>query len=197
MGAPEGPAAPALDVVELPLAGLRLIRPRIHRDARGYFVETYKAPAYQAAGIDAAFVQDNLSSSVRGTLRGMHFQTAPGQAKLVRVAHGRIWDVAVDLRAGSPTFGRWHAVELDGEHHHQLYVPVGFAHGFCVLSEAATIAYKVSSVYDPATERGFAYGDPEVGIAWPIAAPLVSPRDAAAPPLREALARAAAAGGAA
>lgn len=173
----------------LPLAGLIRVAPKVFRDERGFFLESYRADAYRAAGIDATFVQDNHSRSTRGVIRGMHFQTAPGQAKLVRVASGRIWDVAVDLRAGSPTQGQWHAVELDAEAHHQLYVPVGFAHGFCVLSEVADVIYKVSSVYDAATERGFAWDDPEVGIAWPLAAlggpAVVSARDAAAPRYRE------------
>lgn len=173
----------------LPLAGLIRVAPKVFRDERGFFLESYRADAYRAAGIDATFVQDNHSRSTRGVIRGMHFQTAPGQAKLVRVASGRIWDVAVDLRAGSPTQGQWHAVELDAESHHQLYVPVGFAHGFCVLSEVADVIYKVSSVYDAATERGFAWDDPEVGIAWPLAAlggpAVVSARDAAAPRYRE------------
>lgn len=174
-----------VDVIDLPLAGLRLVTPRVFRDERGSFVETYRQTSYRAAGIDVAFVQDNHSRSQRGTLRGMHFQTTPGQAKLVRCAAGVIFDVAVDIRPGSPTYGHWHGVTLDAEQHHQLYVPVGFAHGFCVLSDTADVAYKVSSTYDAATERGFHYADPDVGIAWPITSPLVSGRDQAAPRLRD------------
>ena len=175
-----------LDVEALPLAGLLLVKPRVFRDARGFFVETYREPAYRAAGIDAAFVQDNHSRSSRGTLRGMHFQRTPGQAKLVRVVSGSIFDVAVDIRPGSPTFGQWHGVTLDAESHHQLYVPIGFAHGFCVTSDWADVAYKVSSLYDGATESGFHYADPAVGIRWPDVGPdgvTVSARDRDAEPL--------------
>ena len=179
--------ADALEVVALPLAGLRLVKPRIHRDARGFVVETFAAAAYRAAGLDASFVQDTHARSVHGTVRGMHFQTTPGQAKLVRAATGRVFDVVVDLRRDSPTFGRWHAEILDDVAHHQLFVPVGFAHGFCALSPVADVAYKVSSPYDPATEAGFAWNDPAVGIAWPVATPILSPRDQAARPLREVL----------
>ncbi len=174
-----------VDVIDLPLAGLRLVTPRVFRDERGLFVETYRETSYRAAGIDVAFVQDNHSRSQRGTLRGMHFQTAPGQAKLVRCAAGVIFDVAVDIRPGSPTYGQWHGVTLDAEQHHQLYVPVGFAHGFCVLSDTADVTYKVSSIYDAATESGFHHADPDVGIVWPVAEPLVSGRDQQAPRLRD------------
>jgi len=174
-------------VEALPLAGLVAITPRVLADGRGFFLETYREDAYRDAGIADRFVQDNHSRSVRNTLRGLHFQRSPGQAKLVRVVSGRIWDVAVDIRPGSPTFGRWHGIELDAAEHRQLFVPVGFAHGFCVLSEVADVLYKVSSPYDPATEAGFAWDDPEVGIAWPITDPVLSARDRAAPPLREAV----------
>ncbi len=174
-----------MEVVALPLAGLLLVKPRVFRDARGFFVETFSAEPYRAAGIDVTFVQDNHSRSTHGTVRGMHFQTTPGQAKLVRAATGRIFDVAVDIRPGSPTFGRWHGEILDAESHHQLFVPIGFAHGFCVLSDHADVAYKVSSPYVGATESGFAWNDPAVGIAWPVEAPIVSQRDQDAKPLRE------------
>ena len=173
-------------VVEpLALPGLLLVKPTVHRDARGYFVESYSAPRYQKAGIDVVFVQDNHSRSAKGTLRGMHFQTVPGQAKLVRVATGRIFDVAVDIRPGSPTFGRWEGVFLDAEQHWQLYVPVGFAHGFCVVSKTADVLYKVSSPYDGATETGFRFDDPEVDIRWPVEHPILSARDQAAKPLKD------------
>ncbi len=167
-----------METVALDLAGLVLIKPRVFRDERGFFVETFRAAAYQAAGIATEFVQDNHSRSARGTLRGMHFQTTPGQAKLVRCARGAVFDVAVDIRKGSPTFGRWHGQLLDDEAHHQIYVPIGFAHGFVVVSESADVAYKCSNVYDAATESGFAYDDPDVAIAWPEVGPLtISARD--------------------
>lgn len=175
----------ALRVEPLPLAGLLLVQPRVFRDDRGFFIETFVESRYRDAGIAASFVQDNHSRSVRGTLRGMHFQRSPGQAKLVRVATGKIFDVAVDIRPDSPTFGRWHGTELDAEEHRQLYIPIGFAHGFCVLSDVADVIYKVTSPYDAATEAGFHWADPEVGIAWPVTDPIVSARDVSAPRLRE------------
>ncbi|MBB4663343.1 dTDP-4-dehydrorhamnose 3,5-epimerase [Conexibacter arvalis] len=166
--------------------GLVLVEPRVFGDHRGFFAETFRADAWSAAGIDVDFVQDNHSRSRRGTLRGMHFQTAPGQAKLVRCARGAIVDVVVDLRRGSPTFGQWEAFELDDESMRQLFVPVGFAHGFCVTSEIADVAYKCSNYYDPATEAGIAYDDPAIGIEWPSEVePIVSERDANAPTLAE------------
>jgi dTDP-4-dehydrorhamnose 3,5-epimerase len=165
-------------IEELPLAGLKLLRPKVFFDARGFVLESYHAPRYCAAGIPCDFVQDNHSHSIKGTLRGMHFQSTPGQAKLIRVVTGRIFDVCVDIRVESPTFGRWHGVTLDADDFHELFVPVGFAHGFCVLSDAADVIYKTSTVYDARTETGFAWNDPEVAIAWPIARPLLSARDA-------------------
>jgi len=166
------------------LPGLVLLAPQVHGDARGFFMETYRADAWAAEGVPTDFVQDNHSRSRRGTLRGLHFQTHPGQAKLVRCARGRVLDVVVDLRRGSPTFGEWEGFELDDESLHQLYVPLGFAHGFCVLSEIADVTYKVSSYYDPEHERGFAYDDPDVAIPWPADVELqVSERDRTAPPL--------------
>lgn len=166
-------------VTDLELAGLRLIEPVVHHDARGFFLEAWSASAHRTAGIACEFVQDNHSRSVRGTLRGLHFQSAPGQAKLVRVAAGQIFDVAVDLRPESATFGRWQGVHLDATRHHQLFVPVGFAHGFCVLSESADVLYKVSTPYEPETERTLAWDDPDIGIEWPIADPVLSDRDRA------------------
>lgn len=170
-----------MQVRPLSLAGLKLIVPAVFRDSRGFFLESYNAPRYQQLGIDCKFVQDNHSRSARGTIRGMHFQKSPGQAKLLRVVSGRIYDVAVDIRPNSPTFGRWEGVYLDAADHCQLFVPVGFAHGFCVLSDFAEVLYKVSSPYDPVTESGFRFDDPEVGIPWPVDAPIVSDRDAQAP----------------
>lgn len=167
------------------LEGLVLVAPSVHADARGFFVETYSHDAYRAAGIDGEFVQDNHSRSGIGTLRGMHYQRRPGQGKLVRVARGRIWDVAVDIRRGSPTFGQWEAHELDDESHRQLFVPVGFAHGFCVLSDVADVTYKVTAPYDAAEERGIAWDDPDIGIEWPVAEPILSARDRSNPRLHE------------
>ena len=167
----------------LRLPGLVLIKPTIHRDSRGFFMQSYHEPSYRSVGITVSFPQDNHSRSTKQTLRGMHYQQAPGQAKLVRVVSGRIFDVAVDIRPNSPTFGQWQGVWLDAEQHHQLYIPNGFAHGFCVVSDTAEVLYKTSSVYDPAMEKGFAYNDPDVNIEWPVDTPLVSPRDAEAPSL--------------
>jgi dTDP-4-dehydrorhamnose 3,5-epimerase len=174
-----------MKVEALPLAGLLAITPRVFADGRGFFLESYREAMYREAGITEHFVQDNHSRSARHTLRGMHFQRSPGQAKLVRVVSGTIWDVAIDIRPGSPTFGRWHAVELDAESHRQLFVPVGFAHGFCVLSEVADVLYKVSSPYDATTEAGFAWDDPAVAIPWPTREPILSARDREARPLAE------------
>lgn len=167
------------------LEGLLLLEPDVHADARGFFLETFRADAHAAVGVDAVFVQDNQSRSVGGTLRGLHFQLGVGQAKLVRAAAGSVLDVAVDLRPRSATFGSYEAVELDDLRHRQLYVPVGFAHGFLVLSETADVVYKVSSYYDPALERGLAWNDPDIAIEWGVEAPILSERDARNPRLSE------------
>jgi dTDP-4-dehydrorhamnose 3,5-epimerase len=168
------------------LEGPLLLAPTVHRDARGFFLETFRADGWAQAGVDVDFVQDNHSRSRRGTLRGMHFQTSPGQAKLVRCARGGILDAVVDLRRGSPTFGGWEAHVLDDEKGHQFYIPVGFGHGFCVLSDEADVVYKCSSYYDAATEGQLAYDDPDVGIEWPDGVELVvSERDRSAPRLAE------------
>jgi dTDP-4-dehydrorhamnose 3,5-epimerase len=168
------------------LDGLVLLAPAVHGDARGFFTETWRADAWTAAGVPAQFVQDNHSRSRRGTLRGIHFQTHPGQGKLVRVARGRVLDVVVDLRRGSPTFGDWEAVELDDEAHLQLWIPIGFGHGFCVLSEVADFVYKCTNYYDAATEAGIRFDDPSVGIAWPSDVELLySERDRTAPTLAD------------
>jgi len=172
--------------LETRLEGPVLLEPDVHGDARGFFAETFRANVWAQHGVDATFVQDNHSRSARGIVRGMHFQTSPGQAKLVRAARGRIVDVLVDVRRGSPEFGAWEAFELDDEAFRQLFVPVGFAHGFCVLSETADVVYKCSSYYDPATESGIAYDDPDVRIAWPADVELLaSERDRAAPRLAD------------
>ncbi|HYM55801.1 MAG TPA: dTDP-4-dehydrorhamnose 3,5-epimerase [Solirubrobacteraceae bacterium] len=176
-------------VQPLRLAGLVVIEPAIHGDERGFFTETYRRSWHADAGIPVAeeFVQDNHSRSARGVVRGMHFQVGDGVAKLVRCGRGRILDVAVDLRRGSPTYGQWEAVELDEESMRELYVPVGFAHGFCALSDVADVLYKQTAYYDEAVERGIAWNDPDMGIDWrlPAADLTVSERDAAAPPLSE------------
>jgi dTDP-4-dehydrorhamnose 3,5-epimerase len=171
--------------VDTRLVGPILLEPSLHADERGFFLETYSARDYAALGIDRPFVQDNHSRSVGGVLRGLHFQSEPGQAKLVRVARGRIADVVVDLRQSSPTFGQHELFELDDEAHRQVYVPVGFAHGFVVLSDLADVVYKVTAFYDAATERGIAWDDPDLAIAWPVSRPLLSERDRALPRLAE------------
>ena len=170
--------------LETRLEGPLLIEPVAHGDARCFFQETYRKAVFAELGVPEEFVQDNHSRSRRGVLRGMHFQ--PGQAKLVRCARGGIVDVVVDIRAGSPSFGSWEAFPLDDEAHHQLYVPDGFAHGFCVTSDLADVVYKVSTYYDPAVESGFRFDDPEVGIQWPADIEFgVSARDREAPLLSE------------
>jgi dTDP-4-dehydrorhamnose 3,5-epimerase len=166
-----------VETQDLSLAGLKLIRPRVFRDARGFFFESYHAPRFENAGIGAVFVQDNHSRSVKDTLRGLHYQSSPGQAKLLRVVSGRVFDVAVDIRPGSPTFGRWEGAYLDADEHAQLFVPVGFAHGFCVVSDVADVLYKVSTVYDAATECTIAWDDPTIGVEWPTTQPILSERD--------------------
>jgi dTDP-4-dehydrorhamnose 3,5-epimerase len=169
--------------------GLVAIEPDVHADERGFFAETYRRGWHEQLGIPAeeSFVQDNHSRSARGVLRGLHLQLGDGVAKLVRCARGRIFDVGVDLRRGSPTYGQWDGVELDDEGLRELYVPVGFAHGFCVLSEVADVVYKQSGYYDPELERAIAWNDPEIGIRWPLKAAelTVSARDQAAPRLAE------------
>ncbi len=172
--------------VETRLDGLVALEPAVHGDQRGFLLETYSEPAWTALGIEGPFVQENHSRSTRrGTLRGLHFQTSPGQGKLVRCVRGAIFDVAVDLRADSATFGRWEGHTLDDRAHRQLWVPVGFAHGFQVISEVADVAYKLTSLYDPETEAELAWDDPEIGIEWPLAEPTLSERDRAAPRLSE------------
>jgi dTDP-4-dehydrorhamnose 3,5-epimerase len=167
------------------LEGVVLLEPKVHGDERGFMVETFRRDGWAELGVDVEFVQHNHSRSSKGTLRGLHFQTEPGQAKLVRCARGAILDVAVDLRRGSPTFGRWEGHVLDDERHRQLFVPVGFGHGFAVLSDVADVTYLLSSIYDPATESGIAWDDPDVGVEWGVEDPLLSERDRSAPPLAE------------
>jgi len=167
------------------LEGPVLLEPVVHGDARGSFHESFREDRLAELGVSERWVQDNHSRSARGVLRGMHFQLGRGQAKLVRCASGAVLDVVVDIRSGSPTYGQWEGVELDDVRHLQLYVPVGFAHGFCVLSESADVLYKCSSYYDPEQERSIAYDDPDIGIEWPNLELTVSERDRAAPRLAE------------
>jgi dTDP-4-dehydrorhamnose 3,5-epimerase len=169
------------------LEGPILLAPEVFSDDRGFFCETFRAEALAAHGIDEHFVQDNHSRSRRGTVRGMHFQIGAGTSKLVRCGRGAIVDVLVDIRAGSPTYGSWEAYELSDENMHAIYAPIGFAHGFCVVSDVADVLYKQSRYYSGDVERGFAYDDPAVGIGWPLAIDelVVSDRDAAAPSLAE------------
>ncbi|HEX5853447.1 MAG TPA: dTDP-4-dehydrorhamnose 3,5-epimerase [Solirubrobacteraceae bacterium] len=178
-----------MNVIQTRLSGLVVIEPAIHGDERGFFIETYKRQWHERVGIpsEQSFVQDNHSRSTRGVVRGLHLQIGDGVAKLVRCARGRILDVAVDLRRGSPTYGQWEGVELDDENLRALYVPVGFAHGFCALSEVADVLYKQSTSYDPAVERAIAWNDPDIAIDWSLPASelKVSERDAAAPRLGE------------
>ena len=165
------------------IEGLVLIEPDVHGDDRGFFVETFRRSWVEELGLGVEFVQENHSRSVGPVLRGIHAQA--GQAKLVRCSRGRIWDVAVDLRPDSPTYRRWEGHELDDQAHRQLFVPDGFGHGFCVLSDVADVSYQLSSYYDPARESGVAWDDPEIGVEWPISDPILSERDRNAPRLAE------------
>jgi dTDP-4-dehydrorhamnose 3,5-epimerase len=167
------------------LDGVLLFEPSVHQDERGFFLESYSARTLQESGIDVCFVQDNHSRSVHGVLRGLHYQVRPGQVKLVRVLAGAVFDVAVDIRWGSPTFGQWFGQVLSAENFLQMYVPIGFAHGFCVISDGADVVYKCSSYYSPPDERGLAWNDPDIGIDWPVKEPLLSPRDRQHPRLKE------------
>ncbi len=166
-----------MEVIAQELPEVLLIKPQVFGDERGYFIETYQTARYQAAGIPLPFVQDNLSRSRHGTLRGLHLQEPHGQGKLVSVLEGEVFDVAVDVRLGSPNFGRWVGAWLSAQNHHQMYVPPGFAHGFCVISENALFSYKCTDLYHPECELGVAYDDPELAITWPVAMPLVGAKD--------------------
>ncbi len=171
---------------ETALAGMYLIEPRVFEDSRGFFMETYHQAKFADAGIAAMFVQDNHSRSGRGTLRGLHYQIQHAQGKLVRVVRGEIFDVGVDLRRDSPTFGQWAGEILSEENKRQLYIPPGFAHGFCVLSEIAEVTYKCTDLYHPEHERSLLWNDPQLGITWPIDDPILSPKDEAGIPLADA-----------
>ena len=171
------------------LAGVVLVELDVFGDSRGRFMETFRRERYLELGIGSGleFVQDNFSSSAKGTLRGLHYQLHHPQGKLVHVTRGEVFDVAVDIRRGSPTFGRWFGTMLSADNHHQMWIPPGFAHGFAVTSDTADFAYKVTATYDPSDERSIAWDDPELAIAWPIAGPpMLSKRDAAAVRFRDA-----------
>ncbi len=165
-----------------------VIEPDVHRDVRGFFLETYHDVKYREAGIVGPFLQDNHSRSAKGTLRGLHLQVRRPQGKLVRVIAGEVYDVAVDVRRESPTFGRWVGVTLSAENFKQCYVPPGFAHGFCVTTDEAQVEYKCTDLYDPGTEVGIAWNDPTLAIPWPVTAPVLSERDRRLPRLDDVLA---------
>lgn len=171
-----------MDIIKTDIDGPLIIDPRVFSDERGFFVETYNADRYEEAGIPAAFVQDNLSVSQKGVLRGLHFQSPPyAQGKLVQVLRGRVFDVAVDIREGSPTFGKYVSVELSAENHRQFWIPAGFAHGFLSLEDDTMFQYKCTNVYAPDHDGGVRYDDPAIGIAWPEGAYIVSEKDKAQP----------------
>jgi dTDP-4-dehydrorhamnose 3,5-epimerase len=174
-----------MQVDTTPLQGLLRITPRAFEDSRGFFLETFNAARYEAHGIRGPFVQDNWSRSVKDTLRGLHLQHPHGQGKLVSVMRGAVWDVAVDVRRGSPTFGKWFGTELTETNRVQLWIPPGFAHGFCVLSEVADFVYKCTELYTPGAELSVRWNDPALGITWPSKSPLLSPKDSAAPLLAD------------
>ena len=175
-----------MEILDLPLAGLKLIRPRVFADSRGYFVETYQQQRFANADLGQRFVQDNLSFSTRGVLRGLHYQYPTWQGKLVFAIAGEIFDVAVDIRRDSPTFGKWYGVILDDRKHEQLYIPPGFAHGFCVLSETARVMYKCTDFYAPGEEYTLVWNDPAIGIDWPVRDPVLSDKDAQGKLLKDA-----------
>lgn len=178
-----------MKIQPLDIPDVLLLEPRVFGDDRGYFLETFSTRSWEGTGVGQQFVQDNISFSRRGILRGLHLQNPTSQGKLVMALTGRVWDVAVDLRVGSPHFGKWVGAELSEENHRQLYVPPGFGHGFCVLSETAHFVYKCTALYEPSHELSVRYDDPDLGIEWPLADPLLSPKDAAAPSLAQHLAQ--------
>ncbi len=173
-----------MNIIETELPGVFIVEPRVFGDARGFFMESFNSERYKGAGIPDRFVQDNLSCSARGVLRGLHFQNPNPQGKLVSVLQGEVFDVAVDIRVGSPTFGRWTGTTLSAENKRQLYIPPDFAHGFLVTGEVALFFYKCTDYYRPASESTVLWNDPDIGIEWPIDAPVLSDKDRAAPTLR-------------
>jgi dTDP-4-dehydrorhamnose 3,5-epimerase len=175
-----------LDVIKTKLPGVFILEPKVFADDRGWFMETYNVAAFRAAGITDEFVQDNHSRSRKGVLRGLHYQEPNAQGKLVRCAAGSIFDVAVDIREGSPHFGQWFGVELTEENNRMFWIPGGFAHGFCALSTIADVIYKCTTLWDAKSDHGILWNDPELAIEWPVTEPLLSAKDAAAPRLAEA-----------
>lgn len=173
-----------MKIIETPFLGLIVIEPKLFADSRGYFFETYQQQRYSDHDLPA-FVQDNVSRSTRNVLRGLHYQLPHAQGKLVWVTRGTVWDVVVDIRLSSPTFGQWYSITLSDQNHLQMYIPPGFAHGFCVLSDEADFHYKCTDFYTPACEYGIAWNDARLNIAWPIEQPILSPKDAAYPSLAE------------
>lgn len=171
--------------IETPLSGCVVIEPQVFGDSRGFFYESYNAAKYREAGIDRKFVQSNVSRSARGVLRGLHYQWPRPQGKLVSVLEGEVYDVAVDIRHGSPTFGQWAGVMLTAENHRHFWVPEGFAHGFCVLSEYATFSYQCTDLYDAKADGGIRWNDPAIGIDWPLSQPLLSDKDGKTPLLAD------------
>ncbi|MFZ0483254.1 MAG: dTDP-4-dehydrorhamnose 3,5-epimerase [Desulfobacterales bacterium] len=166
-----------MKIITTSIEGILIIEPKTFKDNRGFFMETYNQKRYNTSGINATFVQDNLSYSLKNTLRGLHFQIKHPQAKLIQVISGEIFDVAVDLRSGSATFGKWTGIHLSDENKRQMYIPKGFAHGFCVLSEFALFHYKCSDFYVPEDEGGLIWSDPDIGIEWPVENPIISEKD--------------------
>ena len=174
-----------MKITQTELPGVLILEPEVLFDSRGYFLEIYNQERYAAAGLKLKFVQDNMSYSSRGVLRGLHFQNPHAQGKLVQVLVGEVWDVAVDIRSGSQTYGRWTAITLSGENKRQFYIPPGFAHGFCVLSDTALFTYKCTDFYHPECDGGVRWNDPDIGIAWPVANPILSEKDKQLPLLRD------------
>ena len=176
-----------MNVTELSLPGVLLLEPRVYADRRGFFLEIYQQARYETQGVGGPFVQDNLSFSRRGVVRGLHYQLRRPQGKLVMAVAGEVLDVVVDIRRGSPTFGKWLSTGLSGESGRQLYIPPGYAHGFCVVSDSAVFLYKVTDYYEPGDEYGIRWDDPDLGIPWPVTEPVLSDRDRAWPALRKVL----------
>ncbi len=174
-----------MNVISTDIEGVYILEPKVFGDDRGFFVETWSRDRYAEAGINETFVQDNISSSSKGVIRGLHYQNPQGQGKLVQVTRGEVLDVAVDIRVGSPTFGKAVSCLLSGENHRQFYIPVGFAHGFCVLSETAFFSYKCTDFYNAQTEGGILWNDPDIGIEWPVPEPILSSKDQTNPCLKD------------
>ncbi len=174
-----------MNILTTPLPGVLILEPRVFRDDRGYFLETWNQSRYAEAGLPPRFVQDNVSSSGPGVLRGLHYQQPSPQGKLVQALRGEIWDVAVDIRVGSPTFGHYEAVTLSADNGRQFYIPEGYAHGFVVLSDHAIVSYKCTEYYQPRCEASLRWDDPDLNIPWPVDNPVLSPKDREAPRLRE------------